>query len=204
MCVFSLFVRCFSFCVFFFFIFFKFQWPVIYTFMYTIHVFTLWHGLFSCYKKGLEIKKNIYRKVVKKIITKIKLNSWKVMEHVFNCFRSCQCLTCTFRASCCSACLSRAHIPAFTSSTVQDREKSHWSWARARSHWIWLSLALCIQSVDNPRNGTIYTVLTSRACQTRNSTIWTSGMRVFHWHEPLSTNARFHNSIRFESLKNNK
>ena len=41
--------------------------------------------------------------------------------------RSCQvrseCLTCTFRASCCSARLSRAQVPAFTGSSDRDRKK---------------------------------------------------------------------------------
>ena len=34
-----------------------------------------------------------------------------------------ECLTCTFRASCCSARLSRAQVRAFTGSSVQDRKK---------------------------------------------------------------------------------
>ena len=33
------------------------------------------------------------------------------------------CLTCTFRASCCSARLSRAQVPAFSGSSVRDRKK---------------------------------------------------------------------------------
>ena len=33
------------------------------------------------------------------------------------------CLTCTFRASCCSARLSRAQVQAFAGSSVRDREK---------------------------------------------------------------------------------
>ena len=32
-----------------------------------------------------------------------------------------ECLTCTFRASCCSARLSRAQVPAFAGSSVRDR-----------------------------------------------------------------------------------
>ena len=35
-----------------------------------------------------------------------------------------ECLMCTFRASCCSAHLSRAQVPAFASSSVQDRTGS--------------------------------------------------------------------------------
>ena len=38
------------------------------------------------------------------------------------CVRS-ECLTCTFRASCCGACLSWAQVPAFTGSSVQDMKK---------------------------------------------------------------------------------
>ena len=34
-----------------------------------------------------------------------------------------ECLTCTFRASCCSACMSRAQVPAFTGPSVRDRKK---------------------------------------------------------------------------------
>ena len=34
-----------------------------------------------------------------------------------------ECLTCTFRASCCWAHLSRAQVPAFPGSSVQDRKK---------------------------------------------------------------------------------
>ena len=34
-----------------------------------------------------------------------------------------ECLTCTFRASCCSARLSRAQVPAFAGSYVRDRKK---------------------------------------------------------------------------------
>ena len=34
-----------------------------------------------------------------------------------------ECLTCTFRASCCSARLSRAHALAFAGSSIQDRKK---------------------------------------------------------------------------------
>ena len=34
-----------------------------------------------------------------------------------------ECLTCTFRASCCSAHLSRAQVPAFASSSVRDMGK---------------------------------------------------------------------------------
>ena len=34
-----------------------------------------------------------------------------------------ECLTCTFRASCCSARLSRAPVLTFTGSSVQDRKK---------------------------------------------------------------------------------
>ena len=34
-----------------------------------------------------------------------------------------ECLTCTFRASCCSARLSRAHVPALAGSSVRDRKK---------------------------------------------------------------------------------
>ena len=34
-----------------------------------------------------------------------------------------ECLTCTFRASCCSARLSRAQVPAFADSSVRDRGK---------------------------------------------------------------------------------
>ena len=34
-----------------------------------------------------------------------------------------ECLTCTFRASCCSARLSRAQVPAFAGSSVRDRGK---------------------------------------------------------------------------------
>ena len=33
------------------------------------------------------------------------------------------CLTCTSRASCCSAHLSRTQVPAFAGSSVRDREK---------------------------------------------------------------------------------
>ena len=40
-----------------------------------------------------------------------------------------ECLTCTFRASCCSARLSRAQVPAFTDSSVQDRKKN---WGRSK------------------------------------------------------------------------
>ena len=32
-----------------------------------------------------------------------------------------ECLTCTFRASCCSARLSRAQVPGFAGSSVRDR-----------------------------------------------------------------------------------
>ena len=35
-----------------------------------------------------------------------------------------ECLTCTFRASCCSARLSRAQVPAFAVSSVRDRYSS--------------------------------------------------------------------------------
>ena len=35
-----------------------------------------------------------------------------------------ECLTCTFRASCCSARLSRAQVPSFAGSSVRDRKKS--------------------------------------------------------------------------------
>ena len=34
-----------------------------------------------------------------------------------------ECLTCPFRASCCSARLSRVQVPAFTGYSVQDRKK---------------------------------------------------------------------------------
>ena len=34
-----------------------------------------------------------------------------------------ECLTCTFRASCCSARLSRAQVPTFAGSFVQDRKQ---------------------------------------------------------------------------------
>ena len=34
-----------------------------------------------------------------------------------------ECLTCTFTASCCSARLSRAEVPAFVGSSVRDKEK---------------------------------------------------------------------------------
>ena len=33
-----------------------------------------------------------------------------------------ECITCTFRASCCSARLSRAQVPAFADSSVRDRK----------------------------------------------------------------------------------
>ena len=33
-----------------------------------------------------------------------------------------ECLTCTFRASCCSARLSRVRVPAFVGSSVWDRK----------------------------------------------------------------------------------
>ena len=36
-----------------------------------------------------------------------------------------QCLTCTFRASCCSARLSRAQVPAFAGSSVRDRDQGN-------------------------------------------------------------------------------
>ena len=38
------------------------------------------------------------------------------------------CLTCTFRASCCCARLSRAPVPAFAGSSVRDREKNVCVW----------------------------------------------------------------------------
>ena len=38
-------------------------------------------------------------------------------------FISAQCLTCTFRASCCSAHLVRAQVWAFADSSVWDRKK---------------------------------------------------------------------------------
>ena len=35
-----------------------------------------------------------------------------------------ECLTCTIRASCCSARLSRAQVPTFAGSSVRDGEKT--------------------------------------------------------------------------------
>ena len=37
-----------------------------------------------------------------------------------------ECLTCTFRESCCRARLSRAQVPAFVGSSVQERILHHW------------------------------------------------------------------------------
>ena len=44
------------------------------------------------------------------------------------------CLTCTFRASCCSACLSRAQVPAFDGSSVLDRKPAA-KFNLALSYW---------------------------------------------------------------------
>ena len=38
-----------------------------------------------------------------------------------------ECLTCTFRAGCCSARLSRAQVPAFAGSSVRNRKKGEGS-----------------------------------------------------------------------------
>ena len=46
---------------------------------------------------------------------------------------SSQCLTCTFRGSCCSARLSRAQVPAFAGSFVRDRVGG--GGGRDRLHW---------------------------------------------------------------------
>ena len=46
-----------------------------------------------------------------------------------------ECLTCTFRASCCSAHLSWAQVPAFTGSSVQDRKKRGAGVRGDRLHW---------------------------------------------------------------------
>ena len=39
-----------------------------------------------------------------------------------------ECLTCTFRASCCSAGLSRAQVPAFACSSARDRNYHQSTW----------------------------------------------------------------------------
>ena len=51
--------------------------------------------------------------------------------------RSGQCLTCTFRASCCSARLSRAQVTAFAGSSVWNRKKKGGGEGvrRDRLHW---------------------------------------------------------------------
>ena len=46
-----------------------------------------------------------------------------------------ECLTCTFRASCCSARLSRAQVPAFAGSSVQDRGKKGEGVGGNYLHW---------------------------------------------------------------------
>ena len=47
-----------------------------------------------------------------------------------------ECLTCTFRASCCSARLSRAQVSAFAGSSVRDRKKKGVEGVRGdRLHW---------------------------------------------------------------------
>ena len=46
------------------------------------------------------------------------------------------CLTCSFRASCCSACLSRAQVPPFASSSVQNKIKKRGDGVRGDClHW---------------------------------------------------------------------
>ena len=37
-----------------------------------------------------------------------------------------ECLTCTFSTSCCSTRLSRAHVPAYASTSVWDRKRKGW------------------------------------------------------------------------------
>ena len=49
-----------------------------------------------------------------------------ISQHV----RSGQYLTCTFRANCCSARLSRAQVPAFAGSSVRDRKRKE-----VREYW---------------------------------------------------------------------
>ena len=50
-------------------------------------------------------------------------------------FRS-ECFRCTFRASCCSARLSRAQVPAFACSSVRDRKrKGGRRWMGERLQW---------------------------------------------------------------------
>ena len=47
-----------------------------------------------------------------------------------------ECLTCTFRASCCSARLSRAQVQAVAGSSVRDRKKKRGEGVRGdRLHW---------------------------------------------------------------------
>ena len=46
-----------------------------------------------------------------------------------------ECLTCTFRASCCSARLSRAQVPAFANSSVRDRKNVGEGVSENRLHW---------------------------------------------------------------------
>ena len=46
-----------------------------------------------------------------------------------------ECLTCTFRARCCNARLSRAHVPAFADSSVRDRGKKGEGVRKDRLHW---------------------------------------------------------------------
>ena len=50
-----------------------------------------------------------------------------------------ECLTCAFKASCCSARLSRAQVPAFAASSVRDRKKRG-----GGREYINLSVFLCI------------------------------------------------------------
>ena len=56
-------------------------------------------------------------------ITEVTIKSFDLL--VFNFVvhtRSGQCLTCTFRASCCNARLSRAQVQGFAGSSAQDRK----------------------------------------------------------------------------------
>ena len=81
---------------------------------------------------------------------------------------------------------------AFVSTAIE----LNWRWKKPPKMVI--TGALHPSSIDNLKTGTLLGFHCDRACRTRNSTIWKSGMKVFEWHkQPLATNARFQCPVRF-------
>ena len=72
----------------------------------------------------------------------LKQKRWACEPVRFNCQVRSECLTCIFRASCCSARLSWAQVPAFVDSSVRDRKKRGEGLAGTKKYYTALVVSL--------------------------------------------------------------